>query len=67
MLLPRIRVQSCHHRVTVVAREEFEAPPGDEGRPVILLSQRFVFEMADAAAVFGNDVAVSAELVLVGG
>lgn len=30
------------------------------------LSERSVFKMADAAAVFGNDVAVSAELVLVG-
>jgi hypothetical protein len=30
------------------------------------LSERFVLKMADAAAVFGNDVAVSAELVLVG-
>jgi|HubBroStandDraft_6_1064221.scaffolds.fasta_scaffold35859_4 hypothetical protein len=31
------------------------------------LSERLVFEMAAAAAVFGNDVAISAELVLVGG
>jgi hypothetical protein len=31
------------------------------------LSERLVFKMADAAAVFGNDVSVSAELVLVGG
>jgi hypothetical protein len=30
------------------------------------LSERFVLKMADAAAIFGNDVAVSAELVLVG-
>jgi hypothetical protein len=30
------------------------------------LSERFVPKMAVAAAVFGNDVAVSAELVLVG-
>ena len=30
------------------------------------LSERFVLKMADAAAVLGNDVAASAELVLVG-
>ena len=30
------------------------------------LSERFVLKMAHAAAVFGNGVAVSAELVLVG-
>ena len=30
------------------------------------LSEKFVLKMAGAAAVFGNDVAVSAELVLVG-
>ena len=30
------------------------------------LSERFVLKMADAAAVFGYDVTVSAELVLVG-
>ena len=30
------------------------------------LSERLVLKMADAAAVFGNDVAVSAESVLVG-
>jgi hypothetical protein len=36
------------------------------GRRLLLWSERFVFEMADAAAVIGNDVAVSTELVLVG-
>jgi hypothetical protein len=30
------------------------------------LFETFVFKMADATAVFGNDVTVSAELVLVG-
>ena len=32
-----------------------------------VLSERFVFEMSYATAVFGDDVAISAKLVLVGG
>jgi hypothetical protein len=31
-----------------------------------VLSERFMFKMADAAAVFGNGVAFSTELVLIG-
>ena len=38
---------------------------GAAGR-LFVLFERFVLEMADAIAVFGDDVAVSAELVLVG-
>lgn len=48
-------------------RKDFETSPGAEGSRLFFLSERFVFEMADATGVFGNDVAVSAELVLVGG
>ena len=49
------------------ARKDFEPRPALRAGRLFLLSERIVFEMADAAAVFGNDVAVSAELVLVGG
>ena len=48
------------------ARKDFEPHPALRAGSLFLLSEWFVFEMADATAVFGNDVAVSAELVLVG-
>ena len=44
-----------------------DASDCSEGGRVLLLSERFVFELADTAAVLGDDVTVSAEFVLVGG
>ena len=50
-----------------LSQKDFEPRPALSAGRLFLLSERLVFEMADAAAVFGNDVAVSTELVLVGG
>jgi hypothetical protein len=63
--LPQLPRTGLLDRFAELAAKCRGSAPGAEGR-LFLLSERFVFEMADAAAVFGNDVAVSAELVLVG-
>jgi hypothetical protein len=49
------------------ARKDFEPRPPLRGGRILLLSERLVLEVAYSADVLGNDVAVSAELVLIGG
>jgi hypothetical protein len=49
------------------APKDFEPRPPLRGGRILPLSERFVFELAGAAVVLGDDVTLSAELVLVGG